>query len=127
MTAGDNVKLGYGQGRFVLGYGPGGVFGHVALVLKRMSMPGEVSVEWAVEGTIPEEARRQVEQAALAYLSGYRAVHSIPLRAMIIHVDSDPERRNDYERAVKLAMHAALQEMSLPVPQIYTAPEDESS
>ena len=63
-----------------------------------------------------KEARERVEEAALSYLNGYEAKHSIRLYATNTDVRSDSQRYNDYQRAFKLAMHRALIDLSLPHP-----------
>lgn len=96
---------GYGKSRFVLGHGASGVFGHVTLLLKAVPDAGQHSVEW---------------QATCEYLRKYVAGHSeCGFLATITEVISDPARRNDYERAVNLALRSALEEMGLPVAQIF--------
>ncbi len=118
----DTTKLeGYGRGSFVLGYGSSGVFGHIALLLQAVPHPGQYSVQWQVKGSNhAEEAQEQVEKATSEYLRKYVAGHPEDgFLAIITEVTSDAERRNDYDRAVNLALRSALEEMGLPVPQIF--------
>jgi hypothetical protein len=121
----DDARLGYGQGCWVLGFGPGGTFGHVELVLHRMPLPGEVTVDWRVKGAITDDARQEVELATIRFLQAYVTHRSILLHVTVTEVRSDPVRRNGYERAVTLALYAALRDMALPVPQLYAAPDDD--
>jgi hypothetical protein len=122
MTEQKTTKTeGYGKSRFILGHGISGVFGHVALSLQAAPHPGQYSVQWQVNGNDhAEEAQEQVEKAISEYLRKYVAGHpEYGFFAIITEVTSDAERRNDYERAVNLALRSALEEMGLPVPQIF--------
>jgi hypothetical protein len=108
-----------GRGRFILGFGPSGVFGHVVLLLEAIE-PGQYSVLWHVESRHSSIERQQVEDAVVKYLQAYICGYpEYGLRVTVLEVISDEERQNDYSRAVYLAFRSALQEMGLPTPQIF--------
>lgn len=118
----QDEKPGYGRGRFILGYGKEGVFGHVALFIQFVPEPGFCVVEWRVNScNFASDARDLVEKATGEYLHKYIAGHpELGLRVAIIDVVSDEIRRNDYERAVNLAFRSALEDIGLPTPQIFS-------
>ncbi len=120
---------GYGKMKFVLGHGADGTAGHVELLLQTLPNPGRFSVEWRVTGNnFAADARERIENAASSYLQGYLAVHSeFGLSVAVLAVTSDESRQNDYERAIYWAMHSALQEAKLPLPQIYAAPDEDDT
>ena len=97
------------------------MFGHVELLLQTVSNLGQCSVQWHVKSNNHATyAQEQVERAVGEYLSKYVRVHpEYGFHAIITEVTSDPERRNDYARAVNLALREALEGLDFPVPQIY--------
>lgn len=117
----QDEKPGYGEGRFVLGHGKGGTFGHVELFLQSVPEPGFCAVEWQVRNGNPaRDARGLVEKAAEKYLRAYVGGHpEHGFRATIVNVISDAVRCNDYERAVNLALRSALEDIGLLPPQIF--------
>ena len=117
----QDEKPGYGSGRFILGYGNKGVFGHVALLIQFVPEPGFCAVEWRVGNRdLAADARDLVGKATGEYLSKYLAGHpECGLRVAIVDVLYDDLRRNDYERAVNLAFRSALEDIGLPAPQIF--------
>lgn len=112
----------YGKCRHVLGRGPSGMFGHVELLLQTVSNLGQCSVQWQVRSNqYALDAREQVERAVSEYLSKYVRVYpEYSFHAVITEVTSDPERRNDYARAVNLALREALEGLGLPVSRIFS-------
>ena len=123
MPGQDTPDKGHSKGRFrfVLGRGNSGVFGHVELSLQAVPKPGQYSVQWQVKGNgYADDAHGRVEKAAGEYLRKYVTGHpECGFLVTITEVTSDPERRNDYERATELALRLALEEMGLPFPQIF--------
>ena len=97
------------------------MFGHVELLLQTVSHPGQCTVQWQVKSNNhATDAQEQVKRAVGEYMSKYVRVHPASgFHAVITEVTSDVERRNDYARAVNLALREALEGLGLPVPQIY--------
>lgn len=117
----QDEKSGYGRGRFVLGHGKEGTFGHVGLFLQFVPEPGFCAVEWRVgDDDSAGDARSRVEKAAKEYLCGYLGGHpEYGFRATVVDVISDAVRYNDYERAVNIAFRSALEDIGLLPPQIF--------
>jgi hypothetical protein len=109
-----------------LGDGADGVFGDVELVVRRTPLAGQAIVEWgAGDAAGGDHVRGPVTRAAEAYLKAYVECHpGLGIAVVIASVASDPNRRNDFERAVKMAFWEALSHAGLPVPQIFAAPDD---
>ncbi len=123
------VRRGRGQMNYVLGQGASGTAGHVELALQTLPTPGEFSVQWRVaEANFAADARQRIEEYARSYLKNYLADEpQFGLEVSIVAVTSDAIRHNDYERAVYWALHGALEEAQLPVPQIFAAPEEDEN
>jgi hypothetical protein len=123
-TAGRSAARGpveaRGRGRFVLGYGADGTYGHVELVLRLAPEPGRHSITWDVaRSDLPADARARIECFLAEYLGNYTTRLWVGLEVVITEVCSDPVRRNEYERAANLAIRDALEGLSLPTPQIF--------
>lgn len=114
------IRRGHGKGSFVLGHGASGVHGHVELYVQIEPTPGHYSIEWrAGDDGEDSDVRGRVVAAADNYLREYVAAHpEYGLLVTIVDVASDRDRHNDHERATTLALRFALEDASLPVPQI---------
>jgi len=117
----QDEKPGYGRGRFILGHGKEGTFGHVGLFLQFVPEPGFCAVEWRVKDReLASGARSLVEKATEEYLRRYVVGHpECGFRVAIVDVISDAIRHNDYERTVNLAFRSALEDIGLPPPQMF--------
>jgi hypothetical protein len=112
-------------GRFVLGYGAGGTFGHVEVRASSIDSAGACDVSVAAGG-VPHAALEEIRAYALAWLTGYvEANPSCGLRVVVTRVVLDPLRRNELERATYLALHLSVIELGLPPPALYEAPDAE--
>lgn len=109
-------------GHVVLGKGPEGTFGYVGLRLFKTG--SGVAVEWAAGVEVPLDVQSRVMNFAEQYLADYLNERDFGLRAVILTVLTDPVRRNDYERAVWLAIHGAIVRLGLPVPLLYAPPDE---
>jgi hypothetical protein len=118
----ESPREGRGTARFVLGRGTAGIFGDVELFVQVWAPPG-VSVEWRAGDVDDDDLRSGLMLAAEEYGQKYCATRpDLGLRIVILAASRDRQRRNDYARAIALAMHSAVMAAGLPIPQIFADP-----
>ena len=127
LSSPGNHRIGRGSSRFVLGYGSSGTFGAVELILDTLPVSGQYCVKWEVVSRhLAFDARERSEKYANDWLRSYTSAYpEFGLALRILEISEDSERFNDYERAISIALLAALKEMKLPIPQIFSITDAE--
>jgi len=115
---------------FLLGSGPLGTCGHVELELICTAEPvGSIAIDWLVPpDLVPDEVRSRIMVELERRLHGYIVRHPVgAIRVQVHNAGGMPERINEPERAVAVALHLAYEKAGLPVPMIFAPPDGEDS
>jgi hypothetical protein len=111
-------------GHLVLGHGATGSFGHVEfrLALVQGAPICTVTSECA---DLRAAAVQEVQAEAQSYITGYLKLNPSVggLAVAILDVRLDDTRRNDLQRATRMALHKGLIDLDLPPPPLYEPPD----
>jgi hypothetical protein len=119
-------NIGRGSGRFRLGVGENATGGDLEIELRWF--PGAVvgvTVEWLTSSdAVPREARRRMVSYIEHYLEGYLALHPVgSIHVTVVSAGWFTDRRNEPQRAARIALHLAIVDAKLPPPLLYAPPD----
>lgn len=113
-------------GHFVLGKGPSGTFGHVALSIEVTEAASGVEVAWNAGDQLDSAVRQWLLDWVSNYLKWYVSDHpQFGFRVKINNVQTDPVRRNELDRAAWIAIIHAIDKLELPPLKIYAPPDED--
>lgn len=106
-------------GRFGLGQGPEGSFGHIEILLEVLPGKGKSSVRSEIfNPEISEEMISGILKFVAEFCEDYDLA-DVSFSVAISKLELDPIRRNEPLRASYIALYKALRILNFPTPQIF--------